>query len=59
VGHIVATRSTSPKLRIEEMREAVLNSGVETALLSDEELASLYALLVHEHQINIDRRPAA
>lgn len=41
------------------MREALLNSGVETALLSDEELAELYALLVDEHAIEVDRPPAA
>jgi hypothetical protein len=55
----VSLSFTSPKRRIEEMREALLNSGVETALLSDQELASLYALLVEEHQIEVERRPAA
>jgi hypothetical protein len=48
-----------PTPGIEEMREALLESGVETALLNDQEVASLYALLVNEHYIPIGRRPAA
>jgi hypothetical protein len=50
---------TSPRGGIEEMREALLNSGIETALISEGELASLYALLVDEHRIEIGKRPAS